>query len=123
MPTYEYACTSCGHHLEVHQSFTDEPLSACPDCQGSLRKVFGSVGIVLKGSGFYRTDSRPSSTSRSDGARADGANGKDGGSSTESTSSTTSNGSSNGTSDSSPSASTASKSTAGSPAGAATSSG
>lgn len=61
MPTYEYACSSCGEHLEVVQSFSDDPLTTCPNCGGSLRKVFGSVGIVLKGSGFYRTDSRSSS--------------------------------------------------------------
>ena len=58
MPTYEYACTACGHQLEAVQSFTDEPLSQCPVCGGKLRKVFSSVGIVFKGSGFYRTDSR-----------------------------------------------------------------
>lgn len=58
MPTYEYACKSCGQHLEVVQSFTDEPLSTCPACGGPLRKVFGQIGVVLKGSGFYRTDSR-----------------------------------------------------------------
>lgn len=62
MPTYEYACTSCGHHLEVSQSFSEDPLTECPSCGGPLRKVFGSIGIVLKGSGFYRTDSRSSST-------------------------------------------------------------
>ena len=58
MPTYEYACTSCGHHVEAVQSFSDDPLTVCPSCGGSLRKVFGSIGIVLKGSGFYKTDSR-----------------------------------------------------------------
>jgi putative FmdB family regulatory protein len=58
MPTYEYACGSCGHHLEVSQSFSEDPLTTCPNCGGPLRKVFGSIGIVLKGSGFYRTDSR-----------------------------------------------------------------
>jgi putative FmdB family regulatory protein len=58
MPTYEYACRSCGHHVEVVQSFTDPALSTCPECGGELRKVFGNVGIVLKGSGFYKTDSR-----------------------------------------------------------------
>ena len=61
MPTYEYACSSCGEHVEVVQSFSDDPLTTCPHCGGHLRKVFGSVGIVLKGSGFYRTDSRSSS--------------------------------------------------------------
>jgi putative FmdB family regulatory protein len=64
MPTYEYACTSCGHHLEVFQSFSEDPLTACPNCAGGLRKVFGSIGIVLKGSGFYRTDSRSSSNGK-----------------------------------------------------------
>lgn len=65
MPTYEYACTSCGHRFEAHQSFSDNPLTTCPECGAALRKVFGSVGIVLKGPGFYRTDSRNgSSTSR-----------------------------------------------------------
>lgn len=58
MPVYEYACKACGHHLEVSQSFKDEPLTECPVCAGPLRKVFGSIGVVLKGSGFYRTDSR-----------------------------------------------------------------
>jgi putative FmdB family regulatory protein len=61
MPTYEYACRSCGEHLEIVQSFKDDPITECPACGGSLRKVFGSVGIVFKGSGFYKTDSRPSS--------------------------------------------------------------
>ena len=58
MPTYEYACTACGHRLEAVQSFSDDPLTVCPECEGALRKVYGAVGIVLKGSGFYKTDSR-----------------------------------------------------------------
>lgn len=58
MPTYEYACKSCGAHLEVVQSFKDDPLTTCPSCQGVLRKVFGNIGIAFKGSGFYRNDSR-----------------------------------------------------------------
>ena len=60
MPTYEYACKKCGEHLEVVQSFKDDPLTQCPNCKGALRKVFGNVGIVFKGSGFYKTDSRKS---------------------------------------------------------------
>jgi putative FmdB family regulatory protein len=60
MPTYEYACKSCGEHLEVVQSFRDEPLRECPVCGGELRKVFSPVGISFKGSGFYRNDSRTS---------------------------------------------------------------
>jgi putative FmdB family regulatory protein len=58
VPTYEYACTACGHRLEAVQSFSDDPLTVCPECNGALRKVYGAVGIVLKGSGFYKTDSR-----------------------------------------------------------------
>ena len=68
MPTYEYACRNCGSHLEVVQSFSDDPLTECPHCSGSLRKVFGSIGITFKGSGFYKTDSRSgSSASRTSG--------------------------------------------------------
>jgi putative FmdB family regulatory protein len=58
VPTYEYACKSCGEHIEVVQSFRDDPLTTCSNCGGELRKVFGSIGIAFKGSGFYRTDSR-----------------------------------------------------------------
>ena len=58
LPTYEYACTACGHKLEAVQSFSDDPLTTCEECGGSLRKVYGNVGIVFKGSGFYKTDSR-----------------------------------------------------------------
>jgi putative FmdB family regulatory protein len=63
VPTYQYACTACGHQLEAVQSFADEQLTECPACQGKLRKLFSAVGIVFKGSGFYRTDSRSSSKS------------------------------------------------------------
>jgi putative FmdB family regulatory protein len=63
MPTYEYACKSCGQHLEVVQSFKDDSLTACAACGGPLRKVFGSIGIAFKGSGFYRNDSRPAASS------------------------------------------------------------
>ena len=62
MPTYQYACTACGHQLEAVQSFADEPLTECPACEGRLRKLFSSVGVVFKGSGFYRTDSRSGAT-------------------------------------------------------------
>ena len=58
MPTYQYACTACGHQLEAVQSFADEPLTECPACEGRLRKLFSGIGVVFKGSGFYRTDSR-----------------------------------------------------------------
>jgi len=60
VPTYQYACTACGQELEAVQSFSDEPLTECPACAGRLRKVFSTVGVVFKGSGFYRTDSRSS---------------------------------------------------------------
>ncbi len=63
MPTYEYACKSCGQHLEVVQSFKDDSLTTCAACGGPLRKVFGSIGIAFKGSGFYRNDSRPAASS------------------------------------------------------------
>jgi putative FmdB family regulatory protein len=62
VPTYEYACAECGERLEAVQKFSDDPLTECPACQGRLRKVFSPVGIVFKGSGFYRTDSRNSSS-------------------------------------------------------------
>ncbi|MEU7863889.1 FmdB family zinc ribbon protein [Nonomuraea sp. NPDC049141] len=65
MPTYQYACNDCGDQLEVVQKFTDDALTVCPACQGNLRKVFSAVGIVFKGSGFYRTDNRASSTASS----------------------------------------------------------
>ena len=67
MPKYEYACKSCGEHIEVVQSFTDDSLTECPACGGRLRKVFGSVGIVLKGPGFYRNDHR--TPPRSEGSK------------------------------------------------------
>ncbi len=69
MPTYEYACTTCGHRLEAVQSFTDDPLTECPECGSPLRKVYGAVGIVLKGSGFYKTDSRAASGSNGSGTK------------------------------------------------------
>ncbi|MGH3799097.1 MAG: FmdB family zinc ribbon protein [Pseudonocardiaceae bacterium] len=70
MPTYSYACTACEHHFDSVQKFTDPSLTDCPECSGRLRKLFSSVGIVFKGSGFYRTDSRASSPAES------GSNGK-----------------------------------------------
>ncbi len=65
MPTYQYVCTECGEPLEAVQSFTDDALTTCPVCGGQLRKVFSAVGVVFKGSGFYRNDSRTSSGSKS----------------------------------------------------------
>ncbi len=63
MPTYAYACKDCGHRFEINQAFTDDALTSCPECDGRLRKVFNSVGVVFKGSGFYRNDSRSTGTS------------------------------------------------------------
>ena len=63
MPTYSYACTECDNRFDAVQAFTDDALSTCPECSGRLRKLFNSVGVVFKGSGFYRTDSRESSKS------------------------------------------------------------
>jgi putative FmdB family regulatory protein len=64
VPTYQYVCTNCGHSLEAVQSFTDAALTQCPTCSGQLRKVFSAVGVVFKGSGFYRTDSRETEKTR-----------------------------------------------------------
>src|SRR5690606_36279797 len=103
VPTYQYACTACGHQLEAVQSFSDDPLTECPECNGRLRKLFSSVGIVFKGSGFYRTDSG-SSTSNPDGASANTSDS----SSSKSSSSTSNNGASSSSSSSSSTKATAS---------------
>lgn len=63
MPTYAYTCTACGHSFDIHQSFADDALTVCPECSGRLRKIFSTVGVTFKGSGFYRTDSRSGSSS------------------------------------------------------------
>jgi putative FmdB family regulatory protein len=73
VPTYQYACTACGHQLEAVQSFADEPLTVCPECEGRLRKIFSAVGVVFKGSGFYRTDSRNDSKISSGSATSSSA--------------------------------------------------
>ncbi len=89
MPTYQYQCTDCGEALEVRQSFTDDALTVCPNCQGNLRKVFNAVGVVFKGSGFYRNDSRSTgkssvpakseaSSSSSGSSSSNGSNGSSG---------------------------------------------
>ena len=92
MPTYQYSCTECGHFFEAFQSFTDDSLTECPECQGRLRKVFNAVGVVFKGSGFYRTDSRNGSNGSSTSSN---------GSSSSSEKSTSSSSSSDSSSDSS----------------------
>jgi len=92
VPTYQYQCTACGNGLEAVQKFTDDALTECPECNGRLRKVFSAVGVVFKGSGFYRTDSRSSSSSStpaasSSGSSASGSSGSSGSSSSGSASS------------------------------------
>ena len=64
MPTYAYRCAACDHRFETVQSIHDDALEACPECTGNVRRVFGSVGVTFKGSGFYRTDSRPAKSKR-----------------------------------------------------------
>lgn len=90
MPTYQYACTACGHDLEAVQSFSDDPLTECPECGGALRKLFGNVGVVFKGSGFYRTDSRTKSDSGGEKKKDDSAKSATTTSSTSATSSSSS---------------------------------
>ncbi|MFJ1459944.1 FmdB family zinc ribbon protein [Nocardia sp. N2S4-5] len=106
MPTYSYQCTQCGDKFDIVQSFSDDTLTTCEKCNGKLRKLFNSVGIVFKGSGFYRTDSRNGSSTASDPAKADSSssgssNGADSSSSSSSdpkpSTSTSANGSSTAT--------------------------
>jgi len=72
MPTYSYSCRDCGHAFDIQQAFTDDALTVCPNCGGSLRKVFGTVGVTFNGSGFYRTDSR-GGTKKTDAAGSSGS--------------------------------------------------
>jgi putative FmdB family regulatory protein len=102
VPTYQYQCTECGEGLEAVQKFSDDALTECPNCGGRLRKVFSAVGVVFKGSGFYRTDSRGSSSSSTPAAKSSGSDSKASGSSSSgSSSSTASSGSSSSSSSSS----------------------
>ncbi len=94
MPTYQYRCTECGGELEAVQKFTDDPLTVHEDCGGRLRKVFSPVGIVFKGSGFYRTDSRKGSTASEPASTSAAAT-----SSADSSSSSSGGGDKSGTSD------------------------
>ncbi|EON22301.1 MULTISPECIES: FmdB family zinc ribbon protein [Nocardioides] len=105
MPTYQYACTECGHAFEQFQSFSDDSLTVCPECEGRLRKVFNAVGVVFKGSGFYRTDSRSGSSST-----VPASSGSSDSSSSSSSSSSSDSGSSKPAATSSPSPSTGSSS-------------
>jgi putative FmdB family regulatory protein len=115
VPTYQYACTSCAEQVEKVQRFSDDPLTVCPACGGTLRKVFSPVGIVFKGSGFYRTDSRKASVVTADDKGAKDAKdakskGSDGGSSEKNGSSASS--SDNGSTSSGGSASSDTKKSA-----------
>ncbi|MDQ1010219.1 putative FmdB family regulatory protein [Streptomyces sp. V4I23] len=109
MPTYQYQCTECGEGLEAVQKFTDDALTVCPSCDGRLKKVFSAVGIVFKGSGFYRNDSRGSSSSSSPASSSSKSSESK---SSESKSSSTTTSSSSSASSSSTSASSASGSAA-----------
>ncbi|MDK1348075.1 zinc ribbon domain-containing protein [Streptomyces sp. 378] len=102
MPTYQYQCTACGEGLEAVQKFTDDALTECPQCEGRLKKVFSAVGIVFKGSGFYRNDSRGSSSSsspaKSSSGGSSGSSSSDSGSSSSGSSTSSSSGSSSSSS-------------------------
>ncbi|MEU6542712.1 FmdB family zinc ribbon protein [Streptomyces sp. NPDC046859] len=101
MPTYQYQCTACGEGLEAVQKFTDDALTECPSCQGRLKKVFSAVGIVFKGSGFYRNDSRGSSSSSSPASSKSSSSTSSDSSSSSTASSSDKKASSTGTSSSS----------------------
>ena len=103
MPTYAYACTECNHRFEAQQSFSDASLTECPECEGRLRKLFNTVGIVFKGSGFYRNDSResgkkgaPTSGTSSSGSSSESSSGSSSGSTAESSGSGSSGSGSSG---------------------------
>ena len=106
MPTYQYQCTECGEGLEAVQKFTDDALTECPNCQGRLKKVFSAVGIVFKGSGFYRNDSRGSSSSSSPASSKAPASASTSSSSSSDSGSGSGSGSSSGSSGSGSSAGT-----------------
>ncbi|WP_234533257.1 FmdB family zinc ribbon protein [Streptomyces shenzhenensis] len=101
MPTYQYQCTECGEGLEAVQKFTDDALTECPNCGGRLKKVFSAVGIVFKGSGFYRNDSRGSSSSSSPASKPSSASSESKTSDSKSSTSSTSTSSSSSSSSSS----------------------
>ena len=114
MPTYQYSCTECGHFFEIVQSFSEDSLTVCPECEGRLRKVFNAVGVVFKGSGFYRNDSRaaqssadPAAKTSSSNGSSDSSGGDSGGASKSDTKSTSSSSASDGKSSGSSEAKTA----------------
>jgi putative FmdB family regulatory protein len=100
MPTYQYACTECGHAFEQFQSFSEDALTVCPECDGRLRKLFNAVGVVSKGSGFYRTDSRSSTSSTTPASTTSSTSGSSDSSSGSSTSTPASTSSSSSSSSS-----------------------
>ena len=108
MPTYQYACTesACGHRLEAVQSFSDNPLTSCPQCEGRLRKVFSAVGVVFKGSGFYRTDNRAPERSSGESKSKPESSDKPAAAKSSASSSSSSGGSSSGSATSSTRAAT-----------------
>lgn len=114
MPTYQYACTACNNQFDIVQKFSDDALTECPSCAGDLRKVFSAVGIVFKGSGFYRTDSRASSSSTVSSAASTSSSSDSSGSSSSSDSSSSSSSSSSSTSSSKDSAPAKTKAKSGS---------
>ncbi|MDG4864767.1 zinc ribbon domain-containing protein [Streptomyces sp. T-3] len=107
MPTYQYQCTECGEGLEAVQKFTDDALTECPNCKGRLKKVFSAVGIVFKGSGFYRNDSRGSSSSSTPASTSSPASASKSSSTSSSSSSSASSSSSSSSASSSGSSSAA----------------
>ncbi|HET7660132.1 MAG TPA: FmdB family zinc ribbon protein [Oryzihumus sp.] len=109
MPTYAYACTACDHRFEVVQSFSEDSLTECPQCEGRLRKLFNAVGVVFKGSGFYRTDSRSGSSSSVPAAKGDSSSSSSDSSSSSSSSSGSSTSGSSSASSSSGSSSSSAK--------------
>ncbi len=110
MPTYAYRCTVCEHAFEIQQAFTDDSLTVCPECSGSLRKLFSGVGVVFKGSGFYRTDSRSGSNASVPASTGTSASSSSGSSSSSSGDSKPSSSSDSGSSSSSTSSSSSSSS-------------
>lgn len=108
MPTYSYACKDCDNAFDIQQAFSDDSLTVCPACGGALRKRYGSVGVVFKGSGFYRTDSRKGSVPSSGGDSSASTSSKEGSSTSSSTDSSSSSSSSSTASSSTSSSSTSS---------------
>ena len=94
MPTYSYSCRDCGNAFDIHQAFTDDALTVCPNCGGTLRKVFGTVGVTFNGSGFYRTDSRGGTKSTGGSSSGSSSSSSDSSSSGSSSSGSSSSGSS-----------------------------